>query len=333
MKKNKVFYLYACCIPVKGSQRSLIMDIQRNNFYFIPNVLFEILTKYRTKSINKIKKIYQQEQAIDDFFDFLIKKECGLFMNSLSVFPKMDTGYQSPYLITNAIIETDRRSQHNYTNIFAQLSNVNCIAIEMRFYDFIALQDLIKIVAQTYDSTFRTVNIFLPYSAEYEQDAMKEFLLQNARVQHLIIYNAPQFIFTEEEQNSSCLEYVPYTMDGSCGHVSPRYFRANREMLCESINRNNCLNRKVCICKDGSIRNCPAMVQQFGNIATCDLKHVITQKTFTKLWNINKDKISVCSDCEFRYMCHDCRAFITDSNNIYSKPKKCNYDPYTTAWN
>ncbi|MDR2127318.1 MAG: grasp-with-spasm system SPASM domain peptide maturase [Prevotellaceae bacterium] len=333
MKENRFFYLYACCIPVKGDKRSLIMDIQRNNFNFIPNVLFEILTKHRTKSINRIKKIYHEEQAIDDFFDFLIKKEYGIFVNSLGNFPKMDIGYQSPSLITNAIIETDRYSQHNYDNIFAQLSNVNCVAVEMRFYDFIVLQDLIKIVNQTYDSTFRTINIFLPYSVEYEQDTMKEFLLQNARVQHLIIYDAPQFIFTTEEQNSSCLEYVPYTMDGRCGNVSPHYFRANREMLCESIKWNNCLNRKVCICKDGNIRNCTSMVQQFGNIETCDLKHVITQKTFTKLWNINKDKISVCHDCEFRYMCHDCRAFIKDSNNIYSKPLNCKYNPYETIWN
>ncbi|MDR1347806.1 MAG: grasp-with-spasm system SPASM domain peptide maturase [Prevotellaceae bacterium] len=332
MKKIRFFYLYACCIPVKGTERSLIMDTQRNNFYFIPNVLFEILTKHRTKSISKIKKIYHEEQAIDDFFDFLIEKECGLFMNTLGSFPQMDLDYQCPSLITNAIIETDRNSQHNYASMFTQLSNVNCLAIEMRFYDFIALQDLKKIVDQTYDSTFRSINIFLPYSATYEQDAMKKFLLQNVRVQHVIIYDAPQFSFMMEEQNSSCLEYVAHTMDEKCGYVSPKYFRVNREMFCESIKWNNCLNRKVSICKDGSIRNCPAMAQQFGNIATCDLKHVVTQKAFTKLWNINKNKIMVCRDCEFRYMCHDCRAFITDSNNIYSKPLHCKYNPYETIW-
>ena len=28
----------------------------------------------------------------------------------------------------------------------------------------------------------------------------------------------------------------------------------------------------------------------------------------------------------------DCRAYIQDKNNIYSKPAKCNYDPYNAEW-
>ena len=48
--------------------------------------------------------------------------------------------------------------------------------------------------------------------------------------------------------------------------------------------------------------------------------------------SINKDLIDVCKDCEFRYICTDCRAYIQDKNNIYSKPAKCNYDPYNAEW-
>jgi hypothetical protein len=47
---------------------------------------------------------------------------------------------------------------------------------------------------------------------------------------------------------------------------------------------------------------------------------------------VRKDDIEVCKDCEFRYICTDCRIFKNDSNDIYSKPKKCNYDPYTNTW-
>jgi len=51
-----------------------------------------------------------------------------------------------------------------------------------------------------------------------------------------------------------------------------------------------------------------------------------------KYWNITKDQIDICKDCEFRHICTDCRAYIEDPKNIYSKPLKCGYNPYTNDW-
>jgi hypothetical protein len=53
---------------------------------------------------------------------------------------------------------------------------------------------------------------------------------------------------------------------------------------------------------------------------------------FKKLWQITKNQIDVCKDCEYRYMCTDCRCFIKDPQNIYSQPSKCNYNPYVAKW-
>lgn len=36
--------------------------------------------------------------------------------------------------------------------------------------------------------------------------------------------------------------------------------------------------------------------------------------------------------CEFRYICIDCRAYLVAPENIYSKPQKCGYDPFTNKW-
>ncbi len=56
------------------------------------------------------------------------------------------------------------------------------------------------------------------------------------------------------------------------------------------------------------------------------------QPGFKKYWDINKDKIYVCKDCEFRYICTDCRAYVEDPEDILSKPLKCGYNPYTGEW-
>lgn len=103
-------------------------------------------------------------------------------------------------------------------------------------------------------------------------------------------------------------------------------------MFLESMSFNSCLNRKLCIDKDGNLKNCLAMPASFGNMA--DIKNGDKWLTpeFEKLWHINKDKIDVCKDCEYRYMCVDCRCFIKDPQNIYSQPSKCQYNPYIAKW-
>jgi radical SAM protein with 4Fe4S-binding SPASM domain len=61
------------------------------------------------------------------------------------------------------------------------------------------------------------------------------------------------------------------------------------------------------------------------------LEDVIRTDRFQELWRINKDVVDVCRDCEFRYICTDCRAY-TQTGGYYSKPRKCNYDPYEAKW-
>ena len=103
-------------------------------------------------------------------------------------------------------------------------------------------------------------------------------------------------------------------------------------MFYESQCHNTCLNRKVCIDAEGNIKNCPAMAKSYGNIRDTTLEEAINKPGFKDLWFICKDQIDVCKDCEFRYMCTDCRAFIKDPENIYSQPAKCTYNPYICLW-
>lgn len=74
------------------------------------------------------------------------------------------------------------------------------------------------------------------------------------------------------------------------------------------------------------------MSHNYGNVSNTLLQDALKHKDFKKYWNINKDRIDVCKDCEFRYICTDCRAYIEEPDNIYSKPLKCGYDPYTNQW-
>lgn len=74
------------------------------------------------------------------------------------------------------------------------------------------------------------------------------------------------------------------------------------------------------------------MKESYGNIRDTTLMEALEKPGFKKYWNITKDQVSVCKDCEFRYICTDCRAYLEDPEDIYSKPLKCGYNPYTCEW-
>lgn len=79
------------------------------------------------------------------------------------------------------------------------------------------------------------------------------------------------------------------------------------------------------------------MCKSYGNIKDTRLEEALQHKDFKKYWSLTKDNIEVCKDCEFRYICTDCRAFTEQSHSSndgldISKPLKCGYDPHTGKW-
>ena len=74
------------------------------------------------------------------------------------------------------------------------------------------------------------------------------------------------------------------------------------------------------------------MQKSYGSIQDTEINQVLEDGKIQDLWKINKDEIHICKDCEYRYCCTDCRVFIDDSEDIYSRPSKCKYNPYQGLW-
>jgi len=150
----------------------------------------------------------------------------------------------------------------------------------------------------------------------------------------LIFYNSPIDDYKNYLQDLSTVQFVSYnyTNKNYCGAIKTEFFSPNQPHFTESQHYNTCLNRKICIDVNGEIKNCPAMSRSFGNIKDSTLEEALNKPGFKDLWGIRKDDIDVCKDCEFRYMCTDCRTFIKDPGNFYSQPAKCPYNPYIAKW-
>lgn len=248
----------------------------------------------------------------------------------MSSFPKIDQKWDYPGQISNAIIEFDSKSKHDIKNIINQLEKLGCINIEIRFYYHIGKNALIEFLKSFEKSRINSIDLVIRSELGINFSFLKDIISEYKRI-HIIILtesNKNEVIMS----NGSTMGHIIHTtqiMSNSkiCGNVSPSLFSFQIDFINEARKYNTCLNRKISIDVNGEIKNCPSMNKSYGNICDTSISSVLKQKLFRELWKINKDLIKECKDCEFRYSCMDCRAFVEDSNDILSKPMKCNYQP------
>ena len=331
-----VFKLYANCIPVKGARRSTICDLQLYRFDFIPNGLYHILTTMKDLSIGKIKAAFNvsQHRIIDEYFDFLVEKDYGFFCPDPRLFPDLELTWMAPQPITNAIIDVDEQSRHPFASIFSQLDALGCLALQLRFFSAVSLEETRNILEMTRRGTLRHIDLLLPYSDGLSDDVLCDLCFEHQRISRIVVYAAPTSRIVKVSQTKVPIRFTTSRCDSPtcCGDVSPRYFAINIEHFTEAQTWNTCLNRKISISSDGHIRNCPSLPQSFGHISTTPMSAAVMSPHYKDLWGITKDQVKVCRDCEFRYICTDCRAYREDPADMASKPLKCGYDPYSAEW-
>ncbi|MCL1934678.1 MAG: grasp-with-spasm system SPASM domain peptide maturase [Candidatus Azobacteroides sp.] len=301
-----------------------------------------ILLKNNLLDISKIQKEYNNadQKIIDDYIDFLNTNEL-VFLCKKAIakyFKNIDIKYESPYLINNVVIELDINSHYDLPQFFEDIEHVGCIDLQIKIFDEQTVNRISDILSYTLNKRIKAIELIIPYTKSFVvQKNIFSLLRDHLRITAIVIYNTPQEHINHLEKqflnDFSKIGFYSDMINNSqyCGFVSPAYFTVNLPFFMESKLYNNCLNKKLTIDNQGNIKNCTALNKSYGNLKNDNLIQIISSSEFQKLWKIKKDEISVCRDCEFRYMCSDCRAF-TENNDLYGKPKYCHYDPYEMKW-
>lgn len=330
--------LYASCIPVRGAKNSIICDLQRQSYVQIPNGLYEILVQHKSKTVSEVKAFYKHEydSIIDNYFQVLIQNEFAFITDTPECFPDIDLTWDQPFEISNAILDFNESSSFDVQSVLQQLSDLQCKFIQFRFYHQIPITriEFVLNYLQEIQSNSIGVEFLLPYSENSTKKDFLQLFKKHKRLNAITVFSAPVKKHIIQADVSKHLIYtsVRIPSEQSCGVINKGMFSLHLKTFTESQQHNTCLNGKISIDKEGFIRNCPSMPASFGNIDTTTLQEALLQIEFKKYWNLNKDKIEICKDCEFRYICTDCRAYTQESNNDRSKPLKCGYDPYTGEW-
>jgi SPASM domain peptide maturase of grasp-with-spasm system len=338
MKSNIPFKLFANCVLVKGANRSTICDLQRNDVRVIPNDLHDLLAENEGKTIDEIKKQYGNEfdEVIDEYFQFLYDNEFIFFSKQVDIFPKLSMEWTDSTIINNCIIDIDENSNYDILNVLQQLNDLQCRHLEIRNFKSARIKvidNVLKFLKET-ESSIQSVEILLPFFNDIETwiASTKETYV---RVHFVRVFKSPfnkNIAPNGDHKLHAMFTKQYYQNELCCGKINQSFFSANMMAFTESVNFNSCLNKKLSIDRNGNIKNCPSMQNGFGSVTSTKLKSVVVKKDFTKVWNISKDKISICKDCEFRHICTDCRAYLESPNDHLSKPLKCGYNPYTNEW-
>ena len=343
MKKNdlnKKCTLNPTALLVRGISRCVVCDLERNSYTLAPVSLYEILTQNKDGfTIQEISEQYsegeeQNRKIILSYFKALLRADLLVFTNFPEYYQPINMTWDFPGDISNAVIDIDKNTTYAIS-FLEQITQLGCPYIQLRFFSKLSISELKLMIAQLETSIIEAIEVFAPYESDTVLKGLIKLMKKNYRIRSVTLYNAPENII-KYSRTIGFGQIVTVTTDIkghlNCGFISHHYFITNISTYTESLAHNSCLNRKISIDVDGNVKNCPSMSQSFGNIKDTTLQEALDHPDFKKYWNITKDQIAVCKDCEFRYICTDCRAYLENPEDMYSKPLKCGYNPYTCEW-
>lgn len=334
------FNLFSNILPTKGPTRILISDLQRNTSELYPLELYEIIVELKSHSIEDMMKNYDEEskEIVQEYLNLLLEKEYGFISKNDwdRNFPPLSNDYHEPSTINHIFIELEEITLLN--KIKSSVENLGIRHLIIYCLKPLTAKELIEI-----DDTFKTsvlsgIEIFSPFYQDVDLSFVQTIHQNTVRIYSLTFYNCSQSPFKANNEFRFSLKFLKHELKlSACGKVELKYFNTNISKVLEAINHNSCLHKKIGIDKNGNIKNCPLMPESFGSIHNSSLEEAIDQHGFKKYWDLTKDSIEICKDCEFRYVCTDCRAYTegSDENKAgldISKPLKCGYNPYTGEW-
>lgn len=115
-------------------------------------------------------------------------------------------------------------------------------------------------------------------------------------------------------------------------------FKVDINTLTHYVSGHSCLMGKLAVTEFGEVLPCVfSRRTPLGNILSSDLKQIVKEEAVQRIWHSTKDDVMVCRDCEYRYVCHDCRPLsyeIAAGNASYltSPYPRCTYNPYIGQW-
>ncbi len=348
IERAGTLHLHADCRPVRGARNGAIYDLTRRRIVSVPVAYLDVLAavegRYTREDLARDAVGSDRSRGIAAFVSHLLQEELADFVDAPERFPPVAEGWRAPCEVQNAIVDV-AELRHDFTRIIAQLDQLGCMYLQIRCYtDLLSLEDLEAIGRAAANTSLRSLELLLPYGERYPQTALEALLRTHLLYASVALHSAPEDGAWEvafgdragegiSETRRIHLFRTRLTSSDDCGViVEGTVLPPSLPQFMELRSFNGCLNGKIAVDVKGRIRNCPSFGGDFGSVEAVPLADVVRDPRFRAVWSIAKDSIEECRDCELRFACTDCRAFVAQPGDLYSKPAKCGYDPYSGKW-
>jgi SPASM domain peptide maturase of grasp-with-spasm system len=336
------YRVFANCKLTIGVSRSTLVDLQRERYVFLPNSVAKLFRR-EIIDLENCKSIFDSQDfsELKSYVKYL-EKEKYIFKikdEEIDFFPPISHHFDFAGEISNCILEIAESNiiQIAKTNVIRELISFGCRNLELRIpngINYYLLKEIISL-KNKYIREFESIDILI-FSKNINLDfnQFNKLASLNRNIRTILIFNNNESrIIREKNRGYGGIALVKGTLDPEkCGAISPLYFNMNIKTFTEGLKFNTCLNKKISIDRFGEIKKCPSSKKSFGNIQNSKIEDVIFLNEFSFYNNITKAQIKICRNCEFRNFCTDCRIFISDENDIFSKPLKCSYNPKKMTW-
>ena len=325
---------------VKGFGRSIILDLHREKFDFIPNDLSKFISENNNKLVN-LNDFSGNRKTIKSYIDFLSKSEYifpkFLDANEIRLFPKLKLYYERPYIINSVIL---------FDNVKAliKLNELNCYFIQLNIeiiFSYIPSRDEIQTICKLINKGIinSIAIIVIPIFHKSINYIIEEF--SNIDIFVRFCYSSiliSDNLVLVEKSKISILKYdkkiqIP---TNELSQVNFSQFMINQYLYLESIKYNTYFNKKIFIDPEGNIKNTLSLFETFSNINEIknpnQLLKIVSDKKYQQYWHVNKKMIDVCKNCEFRHVCVDNRIPEQRKINEWFMKNECNYNPYISKW-
>jgi radical SAM protein with 4Fe4S-binding SPASM domain len=96
---------------------------------------------------------------------------------------------------------------------------------------------------------------------------------------------------------------------------------------------NPCWAGKLAVSSTGDVMPCVmGRSEVVGNVHEETLGEILAIPRLHYLWGLTKDHVAVCQDCEYRYVCGDCRPLAAGAGDLHGVIPRCTYHPQTGDW-
>ncbi len=327
------YKFHSLCVPVNGFLRTAVYDLQTGGYEFAMRELVRETT-LRLPSPEVLSPLLAQR---------LIFQNNG----NVKFGPLNDEPFDFPSLVSNAIVEINKDTE--FRKVIDFFESVNCRSIQfiLPVRDELLSSNMEDLINCIYKSSIQHCEIVMSNRLFQETEAMLD-TEHFPELNLVMVYGTDRREFVPPTHTRNGILYIgnEVTHGANQHKKNPEFFVVNSSFYVEALNHNVYYNRKLYLDVDGTVRNGPLSPIILGNLYLdgFDFTAVMARPEFMELWNIKKDDISVCSQCEFRYMCMDARipeahsdAFSLpgekrDRRAHWYHPTECNYNPYIARW-